>query len=103
MYEFPTEVVLGRAAAPEELAAPLLFVLVPVPVPVPPEEPPCSEAPLSLPQLLVYHVSIAVLSLGSVHVVAQTVARDSPEAVQTFLQKQDHAVRLVLLPPLHCD
>jgi hypothetical protein len=90
-------VLLGKLEGAEELLAGLLLV------PVPPLFPPCSEAPLSLPQLLVYHASMAVLSLGLVQDVAHMVVRAPPEAVQTFWQKQDQAWREVLEPPLHVD
>lgn len=95
-YDPPAEVVLGALDGAMELLAPLF-------VPVPPELPPlCSEAPLSLPQLSVYQVSMAVLSEGLVHVEAHMVVSAPFEAVQTCWQKQDQAVREVLEPPLHC-
>jgi hypothetical protein len=87
---------LGRFDGTEELLAAGLVL-------VPPLFPPCSEAPLSLPQLLVYHVLMAELSLGFVQEVAHMVVSEPPEAVQTFWQKQDQAWREVLEPPLHCD
>ena len=88
---------LGTLEGPAELLAPPLFV------PVPPVLPPCSEAPLSLPQLAVYQVPMAVLSVGLVQEVAHMVVRAPAEAFQTAWQKQDQALREVLEPPLHCD
>jgi hypothetical protein len=58
---------------------------------------------LSLPQLLVYHCSTAVLSVGAVQEVAHTVVRAPPDAAQTFLQKQAHALREEPELPPHVD
>jgi hypothetical protein len=96
-YEPLAAVVLGRVEGTAELLAAPLFV------PVPPVLPPCSEAPLSLPQLAVYQVSMALSSAGSVQEVAHMVVRAPAEAFQTAWQKQDQALREVLAAPLHCD
>ena len=87
-------VVLGAADALPLGAEPPLFV---------PDPPPCSEAPLSLPQLFVYHVLIAVLSLGFVQDEAHIVVNAPPEPVHTVWQKHDQAARDVLDPPLQDD
>lgn len=87
-------VVLGRLEA-AELAAPVL----PVPVPVPP----CSEAPLSLPQLAVYQVEMAVLSVALEQELAHMVVRAPLDDDQTFLQKQAQTETESLDAPLHCD
>ena len=89
--------VLGREEGRLELLAPPL-----VSVPLPPLLPlPCSEAPLSLPQLLLYHVATAVLSVGSVQEVAHMVVMAPFEFDHTVLQKHVHAVGSVLEAPLH--
>ena len=92
---------LGRLETTAELLAALLD-------PDPGEPPvlvvpPCSEAPLSLPQLAVYQVSMALLSVGLVQEVAHMVVSAPADAFQTAWQKQDQAEREVLEPPLHCD
>lgn len=85
---------LGALDADELGAEPPLFV---------PDPPPCSEAPLSLPQLLVYHVLMAVLSDGLEQVPAHMVVNAPPDWVQTVWQKQDQAWSESLLPPLQLD
>ena len=92
---------LGEVAPTFELlCAAVPEPLPPPPLPVPP--PPCSEAPLSLPQLSVYHVPMAVLSLGSLQEVAHMVVRAPLEADQTFLQKHAHVLTSALDVPPHC-
>ena len=53
---------------------------------------PCSDAPLSLPQLAIYHDATAALSGVLVQMSLHALARSSFDACQTLGQKQDQEV-----------